>query len=189
MMKKNLEPAPRARRHAARAFSPFAAALSRRSRDDRGASLVETAIAAFVVILLLFGVFDMSLAFYAYHYVSDAAREGSRWAIVRGSRSCIQTPNLSDCNATGSEITAYVKGLNYPGIDSSKMDVTAAWLCQGTVNGSTGDSWAACDEGTTQNAPGNQVQVSVTYHFPLNIPFWSQTTLNVGSTSAMVISQ
>jgi hypothetical protein len=33
------------------------------------------------------------------------------------------------------------------------------------------------------------VRVSVTYGYPLSIPVWKSTTLNIGSTSSMVISQ
>ena len=41
-------------------------------------------ICAFVVIPTLFGIIEVSLALYSYNFVTDAAREATRYAIVRG---------------------------------------------------------------------------------------------------------
>lgn len=169
------------------------AGADRRPGSDAGATLVETAFATAVVMMLLFGVFDFSLAFYTYHYVSDAAREGSRWAMVRGSRSCIQTPNLSGCGASVDQIAAYVKGLSYPGIDSaSHMTVnvkTAAASNSTTSGGESTTVWTTTANDMTYNAPGDQVTVTVIYDFPLAVPFVTLNSLHVGSSSSMVISQ
>ena len=54
----------------------------RRTASSRGQSLVEFALAAPVIILLIFAVFDFGRAIYAYNAVSNAAREGARVAIV-----------------------------------------------------------------------------------------------------------
>lgn len=157
-------------------------------RGDDGEGLVEMAISIAVVLMLLFGVFDFSLAFYTYHYVSDAAREATRYAIVRGNRSCIQTPNLSNCDASGPAITSYLQSLDYPGIDTSQLGVTTTWNT--AVKQSSGAmTWNGCGTADACKAPGNQVQVTVTYPFPLSIPFWQQTTVQLTSTSEMVISQ
>jgi Flp pilus assembly protein TadG len=161
----------------------------RELRDENGTSLVETAVAISIVLLLMLGVFDFALGFYSYHYVSDAAREATRWAMVRGSKSCTNTPNLTDCGATSDEIQSYVRGLGYPGIYPGNLNVTTTWLCSGTYSGTTGQSWTTCGSGATQNAPGNQVQVTVVYTFPFNIPFWNLTALWLQSTSSMVIAQ
>lgn len=167
--------------------------IGRGCKDERGSTMVETAIAASIVFMLMFGVFDFSLAFYTYHYVSDAAREGTRWAIVRGSRSCAQTPNLNDCGATADEIAAYVKGLGYPGIDSADhMDVnvsTGAAANSSTSSGAGTTTWSTTSNDMTYNAPGDIVTVQVVYHFPMSLPFWKQETIDVKSTSSMVISQ
>ena len=160
--------------------------------NDEGATLVETAIATAIVLLLLFAVFDLSLAFYTYHYVSDAAREGSRWAMVRGSKSCADTPSLTDCGATTDDISSYVKSLSYPGISSSNMTVSVSTAEATNSTNSDGTSttvWSTTSNDMTYNVPGDQVTVKVSYAFPLSIPFWSMTTAHVSSTSSMVISQ
>lgn len=164
--------------------------LPRDLKSDEGGTLVETAISISLILMLMFGVFDLSLGFYTFHYISDAAREGSRWAMVRGNDSCSNTPNLTDCDATGDEIAAYVKSLSYPGIDSTDyMTVSTTWLSTNSYNGSTGQTWSSCGTTQTCRAPGNQVQVTVNYAFPLNVPFWTAKTVNVSSTSSMVIAQ
>jgi Flp pilus assembly protein TadG len=151
---------------------------------------VESAVGIFIFLMLLLGVFDLSLGLYTYHYISDAAREGSRWAMVRGNMSCSNTPNLSDCDATGDEVAAYVKDIGYPGIDASDyMTVSTTWLNKNTYDGTTGQTWSSCGTTDTCKAPGNQVQVTVTYNFPLSLPYLFKNGLQVSSTSAMVIAQ
>ena len=162
---------------------------------NEGSSLVETAISTSIVLALLFGVFDMSLCFYTYHYVSDAAREGARYAVVRGSMACTNTPNLDICQAgdtggaTETDIGNYVQGQGYPGINAQQNMTVKAYTCAVSTAASGVKSWPTCSEGIASNAPGDMVKVQVTYGFPLSIPFWKQTTLDVTSTSSMPIQQ
>lgn len=157
------------------------------ARSEQGSALIETALTAVVMLTVIFGLIELCLALYTYHFVSNAAREGSRYAIVRGSDSCANTPNLTNCNATPAEIQSYVTSLGYPGFDTSKLNVTASWLTATTSGIPATTTWSTCPG--TCNAPGNMVKVVVSYSFPLNILFLSKSTLNIGSTSEMVISQ
>jgi Flp pilus assembly protein TadG len=162
-----------------------------RTMDETGGAIVEMAVSCAVLFAMFFAVFELSLASYTYNYVSEAAREGARYAIVRGSESCTNTPNLSNCNASPATIGNHVKSLAYPGINSAaNMTVATTYLTSTTTGGSSGTSttWAACAAGTC-NAPRNMVNVSVTYAYPLSIPFVPQRTLNLSSTSQMVVQQ
>ena len=161
------------------------APLLRRSPGEEGSNLVEMAMALLVFLPLLLGAFEFSLVFYAYHDVTDAARMACRWAAVRGSTSCTNTPGLTGCDATSAQIQSYVQALGYPGLVGSSLNVTSTWL---TATTTTPTSWSACSAGTC-NAPGNEVQVKVSYAFPISIPYWQVTTINIGSTAAMVIAQ
>ena len=156
-----------------------------RIRREDGATILETAIASAVFLAMLIGVMQMMLVLYTFNYVSDAAREGSRYAMVRGSTSCTNTPALSNCNATGANIQTWVRGHAYPGIASSKLNLTTSWL---KVSATTPATWSACTSGTC-NAPGNQVKVVATYSYPLAVPFVPKMTFNLSSTSKMVIAQ
>lgn len=152
------------------------------ARED-GSVLVELAVTCTLLTTLVFGVFEMCLGLYAYNVVSNTARQGSRWAIVHGSESCKNTPNLTDCNATPGEIRSYVASLGFLNISSS--DVTVSWLGATTSGSPATTTWSAC--ATRCNEPGNEVQVTVTYPYTLNIPF--KQTLNLTSSSTLVISQ
>lgn len=157
----------------------------RRGRDEQGSMLVEAAISCTVVLALLFGICQMSYAMYLYHFASEAAREATRYAIVRGSTSCTNTPNLTNCNVTASELQTWVQSLGYPGVNASNVSVSTSWY---SASGSMPTTWSACASGTC-NAPGNMVAVTVTYPLTFQIPFSSSFSLNLTSTSQMVISQ
>jgi Flp pilus assembly protein TadG len=158
------------------------------SRED-GEMMLEFAMSCLVLIPILFGCIEACLGFYTYNFVADAAREATRYAMVRGSTSCANTPGLSNCGigttAPIQAIQTYVQGLGYPGLNASNLTATPTWL-QATSNGST-TTWAACDTPCTQ--PGNQVQVLVQYRFPFGVPFIPTTSIHIASTSSMVISQ
>ena len=143
-------------------------------RSEDGSTLVEMALTMIILLMILFGLIEMCLALYTYHFVSDAAREGSRFAIVRGS--ACELPGY-ECNATATQIQTYVQGLGFPGINPSNMTVTTTWSAY------PGGAVCAC------NDPGDLVTVNVSYKFPLAIPFVPASTLAMSSTSSMVISQ
>ena len=151
-------------------------------RED-GAALVEMALSTTILLAVLIGAFQMCVAFYAYHATSEAARQGSRWAMVRGSSSCTNTPSLSKCDAASTDIQSYVAGLGYLNLTTS--DVTVSWL---QSNGLQPVTFSSCTPPGC-NIPGNEVQVTVTYPFGLSIPFMNSQTLNITSTSSMIIAQ
>ena len=157
--------------------------------DDEGAGILETALVSTIFFAVLIGCFQMLLALYTFHFVSDAAREATRYAIVRGSASCTNTPQLTNCDATADQIQTYVRSLSYPGIKPSNLNVTTTWLAASTTNPSSTNSttWSAC--AATCNAPGNEVKVVVAYPYSFSVPFVPKATLNLTSTSQMVISQ
>ena len=157
-----------------------------RGAAEEGSSLVETALASSVVLALIFGILQMSLALYTYHCICEAAREGSRYSIVRGSTSCSNTPKLTNCGASADQIQTYVKSIDVPGLNSAQyMTVSTNWLNASATKPTT---WSVCALGTC-NAPGNLVKVQVMYELPLSIPFWRSTVLDLRSTSQMVIAQ
>lgn len=152
-------------------------------RGEEGSSLVEMALCSAILLGMTFGIIEMSFGLYTFHYVSEAAREGSRYAMVRGSTSCTNTPNLVNCKATAAEIQTYVQSLGNPGVT-----VNTIWLKATTSGTPPTTTWAAC--ANTCNSPGNAVQVNVVYlAFPIDVPFWKKTSVNIGSTSQMVIAQ
>jgi Flp pilus assembly protein TadG len=152
-------------------------------------------VATFVLFPLIFGIVDFGEALYAYHFVANAAREGTRYAIVRGS-SC--TGLSGGCPASSSDIQSYVQNLaSGIGINSNSVtiDTTSSDVWPGT--GPSG----SCNTTEGNNSPGCIVQVKVVYPFNFAIPLLpthacplptgGTTTANIcmSSTSEMVISQ
>jgi Flp pilus assembly protein TadG len=143
---------------------------------EKGTELLEFTLSAALLLTMLFGIIELGLACYTFHYVSDAAREGTRYAIVRGS-SCTTFATACPANTT-TDIQNYVKGLNF--VDPSAMTVTPSWPTTGVT---------CTPSATPCNNPGNLVKVTVQYAFPLRIPFVPSRSLTLTSSSQMVISQ
>jgi TadE-like protein len=143
-------------------------------RSERGTSTIEFALGAALLFMSVCGIMAMAFALYTFNILSEAAREGARYAIVRGADCHFATA----CPAASGDIQSYVQHLGFPG--SSNMVATPAW--------SAYPAGGACKHAGC-NGPGDQVAVTVTYQFPVVIPFVPHRTLSMSNTAAMVISQ
>jgi len=168
-------------------------AFTRRASDERGQSVVETAISFSLLSMLMFGVFEVCLAVYSYHFLANTAHEATRYAIVRGgswSSSCDGSGKAgsgygsSGCTATPTDIANFVANRNFPGINVTADDVCVEYFSSVPASSST-----TCSGNSSPNEPGNIVQVTITYPFKLSIPFLKAQSLTMSSTSQMVISQ
>ncbi len=138
---------------------------------DKGSALVEFALASFTILLVLFLIIDLGRALYAYNWVSNAARQGSRFAMVRGTTCdpllapyCATFPSPG---AKSSDIMNYVDSLAI-GIDTSQLTVNSrCWVSN------TAFQLPPC------SVPGwVQVQVQYNFHFlsPLFPLAWTMTS-------------
>jgi Flp pilus assembly protein TadG len=156
----------------------------RRTRGDRGSAILETALSLMILLTFLFGIMETGLAVYSYHFISEAAREGTRFAIVRGSSAgpACTAPGPPTCAARPVDVQNYVLNLGFPGINPANMTVTPVWSAY--TSGST------CPASPSPcNSPGNLITVTVQYNFPLTVPFVPAHTYSLTSSSAMIISQ
>jgi hypothetical protein len=147
-------------------------------RSEDGAGLVEMALSIAMLLSLVLGIMELSMALYTFHFVSEAARDGSRYAIVRGS-SCPAILPGCPASGTGVDVETYLRNQGFPTINPGLLSAVPSWPSTGATCPSSGP----CD------SPGNLVKVVVTYQFPLSIPFLPTRTLSMSSTSQMVISQ
>jgi Flp pilus assembly protein TadG len=143
-------------------------------QGERGQALVEFAFTLPILLTFVFGLMEICLMFYTREYISELAREGTRYAIVHGS-TCATSPNGASCTAspTASDATSvakYVQERGWPNLGGGKLNPVVTYL-----NG---------DE-----APGHQVRVSITYQFPYSIPFIKESELSMTSSSTMTIIQ
>jgi Flp pilus assembly protein TadG len=143
---------------------------------ERGATLPESAIVLTLLLALMFGIVDFARAMYTYAFVATAAREGARWAIVRGA----QCTGLDHCpaQAGSTDVLPYVQSLSEGATDPSQM--TANLSFPGCTAGASGGS---------TNSRGCLAQVTVTYPFKFLLPFVYGSQITMTSSSQMVISQ
>jgi len=154
-------------------------------REESGSGLVEYAVVFLLLMTLVLGMVDFSRAIYAYHFISNQARDASRYASVRGSTCSADSSCTAANSASGtagptsqSDLSTFVK--NVPnGIDPSKLTITASWPIQ--TNSPT-----ICS--TTAKAPGCTVEVDVSYVFNFTSPLVSNTSLTLSSKSLAVIT-
>jgi Flp pilus assembly protein TadG len=143
-------------------------------RPERGATLVEQALVLVLFLTVVFAIIDFGRALYTYHFVSNAAREATRWASVRGN-AC----KAPDCPANNAAVQTYVSNVPGLGLDATKLTATTTWVtppngvpgCAGVPN------------------PGCVVKVEVDYSYNFFFPFLPTGPLLMKSTSQMVISQ
>ncbi len=86
---------------------------SPRLRSETGQTLVEFAIASWLVFMIIFGITEFGLAVWRYNMVSNLAQEGARWSAVRGSQSLAPADNAAlqafiDSRAIGMTVIATV---------------------------------------------------------------------------------
>jgi Flp pilus assembly protein TadG len=154
----------------------------------RGEQMIEFAISAVVLFTCIFGIIGCSQLLYAYHFTSYAAREATRYAMVRGSTwgstNCA-TVATSVCNATSGNVQAYVQSIVPAGMNSgAPLTVNTYWPGTELAGSAT-----TCTTTNGSNSPGCLVMVQVNYSFSYLLPFLPNTALSLKSTSEVVILQ
>jgi len=121
-------------------------------RADKGAAEVEFVLSILTVLFVMFWTWEVVMAVYTYSVISDAAREGVRYAIVHGSKNsnCSgPVPNgFTACpDPSGANVTAVVRDYaSYSFHDISSININVTYP-------------------DTYNTSPDRVQVAVTYNF------------------------
>jgi Flp pilus assembly protein TadG len=143
-----------------------------RLAGESGSNLVEYAILFIAFMMLMFGITGFGHALYAYTFVSNVARDASRWAAVNGA-TCISD---NSCNGVGimnagiassADVATYVTNRTPPGIDPAQITVTTTWI--------------------PDKNPGSTVEVQVQYNFNFIFPLIRTSTLPLTSTSETMV--
>jgi Flp pilus assembly protein TadG len=72
----------------------IARSLRRLRRHDRGQALVEFALVAPILLILILGIVDFARAWNVYQVLTDAGREGTRNSVVDNGSTVAETQNL-----------------------------------------------------------------------------------------------
>ena len=113
----------------------------RKFTGEDGNGLVEYALVLMFLMSMLLGIVDFGRALYTYHFLSNAAREATRWAAENGAacgpydavsnptgdNSCNGVGGMNNGSASGADILTYVKNHTPPGIDPAQINVTSTW--------------------------------------------------------------
>ncbi len=130
------------------------------ARWSEGQSAVEFAITIAGLLVLVLAITNFAMVISAYTFVCYSARDGTRYAAVRGATS--PTP------ASASDISAFVLS-EAAGLNPSQLSVQTTW--------------------TPDNQPNSSVAVQVQYNFQFQIPFVTLSPVTLSSNSKFVISQ
>jgi Flp pilus assembly protein TadG len=134
----------------------------RRLADARGQSLVEFSLVAFLSVMLLLGAFEMCRMVLVYTTIANAARAGTRYAIVHGSDASTTTAQIQ------AVVTAYLR---------------AAPMAASNANFNSTPSYPdSCTD------PGCRVTLTVTYQYDPWVGYFPWGTINLGSTAQGVIT-
>lgn len=166
-------------------------------KGEEGSGLVEYALIFILFITMILGIMDFCRMLYAYHFVSNAAREATRYASVRGSTcdtdsSCsLPTPDTGQANSTNTVVQDYVTMLAVPaGINTSSTGCggSACLTTTPTWNPAGSNGPPSCSTTGHANDPGCTVEVQVSYTFDFLFPLVHISPVTLSSTSEMVIA-
>lgn len=130
-----------------------------RARDGRrkGQALVEFALVIPVLLLFMLAITDFARGIFIYSVISDAAREGARYAIVHGSLATAdgeQASGPGTSDASGTYVVSAAKTYAY-GLNANLLNVGVCWGYGCTIA-------SDCSSSTnTAKAPGVDIPVTV----------------------------
>ncbi|HZT79696.1 MAG TPA: TadE family protein [Gemmataceae bacterium] len=140
----------------------------------RAASVVESAIVYPATFLVVLGLAVGGLGVFRYQQVASLAREGARWASVRGGQYASETGNAA---ATQQDVYNNVIKPNGFGLDPSRLGCTVTW--------SNNDNWPVRISSDNGAATANTVTVTVTYQW---LPEAYLGGLTLSSTSVVPVA-
>jgi Flp pilus assembly protein TadG len=146
---------------------------SLRARKDRGAVQIEFILSILTILFVMFAMWELIMIVHTMNVLSDAAKEGVRYAIVHGNRNTncsgpVSTPECTDPDPTGVRVQAVV--LDYA--KYSFHDISGI-----TVNVTYPDG---------ANVPPNRVRVTVAYDFVPYTAFNFRPTLHAAAEGRIV---
>jgi Flp pilus assembly protein TadG len=149
-----------------RGSGSFNRLLIQRLADSRGSSLVEFSLVAFMLLMVIFGVVEISRLVLVYTDVANAAREGTRYGSTHASADMGNSSPLACNNVSGTDT---IQGVACDMLTAAPVNRGRASV---TVSG--------------ERAIGETKTITVTYRYdPLTTYFPLNVTLS--STSAGVI--
>jgi len=124
--------------------------------------------------MLIFCFMELCLVFYTRNVIAELAREGAHYASVHGA-SCPTTANPT-CEATYTQVNTFVSGIKLPNLGGGVINVSTGYASAGSSNFTN----TGCE------SVGCSVRVTVSYVFPIAMPFVPKANPNITMTSSSV---
>jgi Flp pilus assembly protein TadG len=148
-----------------------AAKSSRCRNNERGQAIIEFALVAVFLVVLVVSILEMSLFLYNYAVLTDAAKEGVRYAIVHGS-------------STGTLVSGSPESSPWPPCSTAATGGVLSTIqayASASLHNTSGMSADLCYPDGNNN-PGSAVQVNVSYPYsPLFLTNWATVTISATS--------
>jgi Flp pilus assembly protein TadG len=156
------------------------ARAGRRLGDESGGTTAEFMMTATMFFMVIFAIMGFSMVMFSDVMTQEAAREGARYAMVRGNswKTDCTAPGPANCIAQKADIESYVKATVTANADNLHVDTT--WLT------STG---AGCGTTDSCKSSGNLVKVTATYSYTVVLPFLPNRKYPISSTAQTTIAQ
>lgn len=153
--------------------------------DTTGGQLAEFALCIPILLAVFMAIVYFSFVLYAVHFVTNAANDGARYAIVRGSdwkgNACKSTSTV-ECAATSTDVSSFVANTLPAGLNAGNLSVSTTWPGTTPAGGN-------CDTQNGKNSPNCAVIVQATYVVNFPLPFVSSRSITLSSTTVMTIAQ
>jgi Flp pilus assembly protein TadG len=147
----------------------------RKHRRGGASTVVEFAMIAPVLFLLLFGLLIGGLGIFRYQQVSQIARDASRWASVHGTQYALDTGNTA---ASATDVYNNAISPNAAGLNVNNVTYSVTWQ-------STNSPFSVKTVNGSQQNVANTVTVTVNYQW---IPEAYLGGITLSSTSVTVMS-
>jgi Flp pilus assembly protein TadG len=144
-------------------------------RGEAGQALIEFALIALFLVLLVVGLLELVLVMHTYNVLADSAKEGVRYAIVHGASNTVGCGPASCAAITGAPGTGVVKTYaQYSLHDTAAMTVTVDYNPGGN-NGATACNTSPC-----------LVRVTVSYPYQFFNLGWTSIRINAAAQGRIV---
>jgi Flp pilus assembly protein TadG len=153
-----------------------------RISDQRGASAVEFAVIASLLLLILFGTITFGIVFNRYQGLQSAAREGARLGSLSGTTRSEILDRVRDSVSIveGSAIAASCpSNVNTLAVETGCLKVFARPSPGAAPTEVTPSSTAQAPCGAAYPGPDKSVVVEVYYRLRIDIPLWASPQMTV----------
>ena len=105
--------------------------------EERGQAVVEFAFVGIIFFIVVFGTMDVGRAVWNYNTLSQATREGARFAVVHGAR----CDSEAGCSAADLAAVEAIVLDNASGLNSAQVTVDVNWVCRTGLSSSCNEVW------------------------------------------------